>query len=41
MTYARADIDLNRQALMQVFSEILALPMPGTSLVRRSTSLIG
>ncbi|WP_166354515.1 tyrosine-type recombinase/integrase [Bradyrhizobium barranii] len=29
MTYARADIDLKRQALMQVFPEILAPPRAG------------
>jgi integrase/recombinase XerD len=29
MTYAKADIDLKRQALMQVFPEILALPRGG------------
>ena len=29
MTYARADIDLKRQALMQVFPEILAPPRGG------------
>ena len=29
MTYARADLDLKRQALMQVFPEILAPPRAG------------
>lgn len=29
MTYARADLDLKRQALMQVFPEILASPHAG------------
>jgi integrase/recombinase XerD len=39
MRYARADIDLKRQALFQVFPEVLA-PPPGGRLVVKGTELI-
>jgi integrase/recombinase XerD len=40
MRYARADIDLKRQALLQVFPEVLA-PPPGGRLRINGTELIG
>ena len=39
MRYARADIDLKRQALFQVFPEVLA-PPPGGRLVVKGAELI-
>ena len=40
MHYARADIDLKRQALAQVFPEILA-PPKGGAFIFRDDDLVG
>jgi integrase/recombinase XerD len=40
MVYARADLDLKRQALTQIFPEVLAAPAPGR-LVLGSADLVG